>query len=54
MFEPTGFFGILYWYALFPAHKFIFSALMHAIEADAHRYRETVSSALVKTSTSAG
>ncbi|MEZ4555927.1 MAG: DUF2867 domain-containing protein [Caldilineaceae bacterium] len=38
MFEPTGFFGVLYWYALFPVHKFIFSALMHAIERDAQLY----------------
>lgn len=38
MFEPIGFFGALYWYSLFPIHKFIFSALMYAIEADAHLY----------------
>lgn len=35
IFEPTGFFGMLYWYSLFPVHKFIFSAMMRAIERDA-------------------
>jgi uncharacterized protein YbjT (DUF2867 family) len=35
LFAPHGLFGILYWYALFPVHKFIFSAMLRAIVRDA-------------------
>jgi hypothetical protein len=37
LFAPTGLFGLLYWYALYPAHGFIFSDLLHAIVVDAAR-----------------
>ena len=37
LFAPTGLFGMLYWYALYPMHGFIFSDLLHAIVADAAR-----------------
>ena len=36
MFAPTGFFGVLYWYSLYPIHKFIFSDMLQAIAQDAN------------------
>jgi uncharacterized protein YbjT (DUF2867 family) len=33
LFAPSGLFGILYWYALFPVHAFIFSDLVAAVAA---------------------
>lgn len=35
LFAPTGFWGMLYWYALYPVHKVIFSDLIRAIVRDA-------------------
>ncbi len=34
-FVPDGLFGVLYWYSLYPAHRFIFSDLVDAVVADA-------------------
>ena len=31
LFAPTGLFGMLYWYSLYPIHQFIFSDLINAI-----------------------
>jgi hypothetical protein len=31
MFAPRGFFGTIYWYSLYPFHRFIFSDLVRAI-----------------------
>ena len=31
LFAPTGLFGMLYWYSLYPVHQFIFSDLINAI-----------------------
>ncbi len=31
LFSPHGFWGFVYWYAMYPAHRFIFSDLCHAI-----------------------
>lgn len=35
LFEPRGLLGALYWYALYPAHRLIFTALARAIARDA-------------------
>jgi uncharacterized protein YbjT (DUF2867 family) len=35
LFAPTGFWGMLYWYSLYPVHKVIFSDLIRAIVRDA-------------------
>jgi uncharacterized protein YbjT (DUF2867 family) len=35
LFTPTGFFGMAYWYSLYPVHKVIFSDLIRAIARDA-------------------
>jgi uncharacterized protein YbjT (DUF2867 family) len=35
LFRPKGFFGWLYWYGAYPAHAFIFDALIDAIAAGA-------------------
>ena len=40
MFEPKGLLGLLYWYALYPAHLFIFSAMAHAVAKSAEREGE--------------
>jgi len=34
-FAPTGFFGWLYWYGIYPLHSLIFSDLVDAVAADA-------------------
>jgi hypothetical protein len=31
VFEPRGLLGVLYWYALYPAHKVVFSGMVEAI-----------------------
>ena len=31
LFAPRGLWGFLYWYAMYPAHRFIFSDLCQAI-----------------------
>ena len=31
LFDPHGLFGLLYWYALYPFHKFIFDRLLQGI-----------------------
>ncbi len=35
LFAPTGLWGVLYWYSLYPVHKVIFSDLINAIARDA-------------------
>ena len=40
LFAPRGLLGTLYWYALYPFHKPIFSALIDAIAADGLRFAE--------------
>jgi len=32
LYVPNGWFGVLYWYLLFPAHKCVFNGLMTAIK----------------------
>jgi hypothetical protein len=41
VFEPRGLLGVLYWYALYPAHKVVFSGMVEAIgrRAEAARPR---------------
>lgn len=34
LFEPKGFFGYIYWYILYPVHRFIFDDLVKAIADD--------------------
>ena len=31
IFDPVGLFGIVYWYALYPLHQFIFSGMLRNI-----------------------
>ena len=31
IFEPIGFFGKIYWYALYPLHQLIFAGMLQAI-----------------------
>lgn len=38
-FMPDGLLGTLYWYSLYPAHRFIFSDLVDAVAADAEAGR---------------
>lgn len=40
LFQPHGFTGFIYWYSLYPVHKFIFSDLINAIVREAQRVRE--------------
>ena len=35
LFSPHGFWGFVYWYAMYPAHRFIFSDMCKAIADDA-------------------
>lgn len=37
LFAPKGFFGVLYWYALYPIHQKIFSDMARAIARDAEK-----------------
>jgi hypothetical protein len=44
VFEPVGLSGLIYWYALLPAHAVIFKGMLRAIgrravEGDADRHR---------------
>ena len=41
-FMPSGLFGVLYWYSLYPAHRFIFSDLVDAVAADAEAGRPSI------------
>ena len=44
-FAPTGFFGWLYWYGIYPMHKKIFSDLVDAVADDAMSFRAAEPSA---------
>lgn len=46
IFAPKGFFGALYWYGLYPIHRLIFTAMVHAIAREAER--EDVSAVAVE------
>jgi uncharacterized protein YbjT (DUF2867 family) len=37
LFSPKGFLGFLYWYSMYPAHRFIFGGMCQAIADDAVR-----------------
>lgn len=41
-FAPTGFFGWLYWYGIYPLHAVIFSDLVDAVAADAEALAQNV------------
>lgn len=41
LFEPKGVPGFLYWYAMYPAHLFIFGAMVRAVGRRAERLRES-------------
>jgi uncharacterized protein YbjT (DUF2867 family) len=36
IFDPIGLFGLLYWYALYPAHAIVFAGMLHAIAKTAN------------------
>ncbi len=38
LFAPRGLLGVLYWYSLYPVHKFIFSDMVEAITRDARLF----------------
>jgi hypothetical protein len=40
LFDPRGFFGLLYWYALYPLHAVIFSGMLRGIASAAQRRPE--------------
>ena len=44
-FEPKGLFGFLYWYAMYPAHLFIFPSMINAIGERAKEFEQGTSSA---------
>jgi hypothetical protein len=37
IFDPAGLAGLLYWYALYPVHKWMFSGMLHEIALRAER-----------------
>ena len=37
IFDPAGLAGLLYWYTLYPVHRWIFSGMLHKIAAIAER-----------------
>lgn len=37
IFDPAGVAGIIYWYALYPLHQWIFSGMLDQIAASAER-----------------
>ena len=43
IFDPAGLAGLLYWYALFPIHRWIFGGMLREIAAVAEREAKTVS-----------
>jgi uncharacterized protein YbjT (DUF2867 family) len=44
IFDPAGIAGLLYWYTLYPAHRWIFRGMLHEIAAIAERESGLVSS----------
>ena len=44
-FEPKGLFGFLYWYAMYPAHLFIFPSMINAIGERAKEFEKGTASA---------
>ena len=51
VFEPRGLLGVLYWYALYPAHKIVFSGMVEAIS---HRAEAAVQAGAATPSQSEG
>jgi uncharacterized protein YbjT (DUF2867 family) len=39
IFDAAGLFGIAYWYALYPFHRFVFRGMLRGIARDAQRHR---------------
>jgi uncharacterized protein YbjT (DUF2867 family) len=37
VFDPAGLFGLLYWYALYPAHQYVFGGMLRGIVAAAEK-----------------
>lgn len=37
IFDPAGLWGLVYWYSLYPVHRWIFSGMLHRIAGLAHR-----------------
>ena len=44
IFDPAGLAGLLYWYTLYPVHRWIFSGMLREIAAIAEREAGIVSS----------
>jgi uncharacterized protein YbjT (DUF2867 family) len=49
IFDPTGLAGLLYWYALFPIHRWIFGGMLREIAVAAEREGEQLGSEGTKT-----
>jgi hypothetical protein len=43
IFDPAGLAGLLYWYALYPVHRWIFAGMLRAIAARAQGVVSVVS-----------
>ncbi len=41
-FHPRGFFGLAYWYAISPFHRWVFPQMLHGIIAAAERHAQPV------------
>ena len=41
MFDPSGFFGLVYWYSLYPIHFFIFDGLLKGLKHDIESSKQT-------------
>ena len=41
MFDPVGWLGRLYWYALFPLHELVFAGMLRGIAREALQARRT-------------
>jgi hypothetical protein len=40
IFDPVGFFGLMYWYALYPVHQLVFGGMLRGIAAAALKVPE--------------
>jgi hypothetical protein len=45
IFDPAGLGGLVYWYALYPVHRWMFAGMLHEIAARATRDTGTIAEA---------
>jgi hypothetical protein len=46
-FEPKGLLGLMYWYVLYPVHKFIFKGMLRTLASHAEQAMKTKNESLV-------